>query len=221
MKIVSFTGIGRRNRNEDAYAVVEMPEQGRTLAIVCDGMGGHGYGDEASQTVVKAISNYWTGNPKRHDSEKKIVDAVAQAGIIYEKKTCGREMGTTLTMVAIEDGTVHFCHCGDSRIYFCRKSGMRFYTNDHTRVSEEGWVLVTNCFFTGHCLEINPDIRSFKLEEGDRIMLCSDGVYGSGDKDEMWAILKSNASIENVAKRFEDICAGVSSDNYTAVIIEN
>lgn len=104
MKIVSFTGIGRRNRNEDAYAVVEMPEQGRMLAIVCDGMGGHGYGDEASQTVVKAISNYWTGNPKRHDSEKKIVDAVAQAGIIYEKKTCGREMGATLTMVAIEDG---------------------------------------------------------------------------------------------------------------------
>lgn len=75
--------------------------------------------------------------------------------------------------------------------------------------------------FTGHCSEIKPDIRSFKLEEGDRIMLCSDGVYGSVDKDEMWAILKSNASIENVAKRFEDICAGVSSDNYTAVIIEN
>lgn len=221
MKTVSFTGIGHRNRNEDAYAVVEMPEQGRMLAIVCDGMGGHGYGDEASRTVVKAISDYWRGNPKRHDSEKKIIDAVAQASVVYENKTRGREMGTTLAMVTIEGGIVHLCHCGDSRIYFCRKDGTCFHTNDHTRESEKGWKFVTNCFFTGRCSEIKPDIRSFELEVGDRIMLCTDGVCGSMDKDKMWDILNNDASIEEVAKRIEHICTASSSDNFTAVIIEN
>lgn len=88
-----FSECGPRYKNEDTIGVVEMPEQNRSLFILCDGMGGHCNGDLASQTIVKSISNYWLGNPKRQDCEKKIIDASNEAMVALNKKAyCG--MGT-------------------------------------------------------------------------------------------------------------------------------
>ncbi len=86
----TFSECGPLWKNEDSIGVVEMPEQDRTLFILCDGMGGHRNGDLASQTIVKSMGYYWLNNPKRHDSEKKIIDASNEAMIALNKKTfCG------------------------------------------------------------------------------------------------------------------------------------
>lgn len=221
MKIKTFTGIGARHRQEDAYAVVEMPEQKRILAIVADGMGGHGYGDEASKIVVDAISDYWIGNPQRHDCEKKIIDAVAQAGVMYEKNAKTREMGSTLAMLAIDGNTGYMAHCGDSRIYYWNKNNHhRFYTNDHTKISEDGWELVSNAFFTGMCGKIVPEIRKIEFENGDRVMICTDGVFRFIEPAQLWLTLTSEQTIDCVADDLESQCMAMAGDNFTAILIE-
>lgn len=111
-----FSECGLRWKNEDTIGVVEMPEQRRSLFILCDGMGGHRNGDMASQTIVKAMSNYWLGNSKRQDCEKKIIDTSNEAMVELVKKAyCG--MGMTMAMIAIDGNMLYTAHCGDSRIY--------------------------------------------------------------------------------------------------------
>ena len=59
---ITYTTIskaGNRSNNEDAFNVIDVPEKGCWMGIVCDGMGGHAMGEVASETVVKSISKYW------------------------------------------------------------------------------------------------------------------------------------------------------------------
>ena len=90
-----------------------MPEQGRSVFVLCDGMGGHHLGEVASKLVAEHICDYWTKNPKRKDSEKKIIDACNETMIAYNNKS-RVEMGTTMAMAAIEGNKALLAHCGDT-----------------------------------------------------------------------------------------------------------
>ena len=127
-----FSEIGTRENNEDCLRVVTLPEYDRTLFIVCDGMGGHSYGEIASEAVCKYISAYWEKNPKQNDSEQKVHDATIQAYSMLKNQSLGYEMGTTMVLASLENDRAMVTHCGDSRCYIVDIKGhVKYRTIDH------------------------------------------------------------------------------------------
>ena len=59
IRYTTISKTGRRRNNEDAFKVISPPESNRFLGIVCDGMGGHSFGETASETVCNTISDFW------------------------------------------------------------------------------------------------------------------------------------------------------------------
>lgn len=199
-----------------------MPEHKRSLFILCDGMGGHRNGDLASQTIVTAMSDYWLKNPQLVDSEQKIIDACNEAMVALNKKTfCG--MGTTMSMIAIDNNMLYTAHCGDSRIYYCFEYGRFFCVNhlrDHIETTPEGWPYVSKGFVQGENRHV-PEIHQFKkrLLTGGRFMICSDGVYNAFKDKEIENLLKLNVGIDELTGIFHERSMMVSRDNFSAIII--
>ena len=215
----TFSECGPRYKNEDTLAVVEMPEQGRSIFVLCDGMGGHRSGDIASQTVVQSLSDYWEGNPKRKDTEKKIIDACKQAKVALERRP-QVEMGTTLAMAAVEGNQLLVAHSGDSRVYVydSREKDLSI-TKDHIKANPEGWAVLYKGFVQGSDCHL-PEIRSMELHFGDLIFICSDGVYNAFKVGELEEILESSLPIELMIERIQKHCDSFARDNYSAILIK-
>lgn len=212
-----FSEIGTRENNEDCLRVVTLPEYDRTLFIVCDGMGGHSYGEIASEAVCKSISAYWEKNPKQNDSEQKVYDATIQAYSMLKNQSLGYEMGTTMVLASLENDRAMVTHSGDSRCYIVDIKGhVKYRTIDH--VDDVGYI--TNCFFTGRNDLVKPDIRFVQLEPYDRILLCTDGLYNTIDDEMLLHTLHCARDVSQVEEKYKIICQDKASDNYTAVIIE-
>lgn len=77
IRYATISKTGRRHNNEDAYKVIDMPQNNRFMGIVCDGMGGHSFGETASETVCNTISDFW----KKHISTPDC-DSLARKQIV-------------------------------------------------------------------------------------------------------------------------------------------
>lgn len=211
-----FSECGPHRKNEDYIAVREMPGQGRSVFVLCDGMGGHELGEVASRFVAEHVCDYWTKNPDMPDSENKILEACMETKIAFDKEA-GVEMGTTMAMAAIEGNKALLAHCGDSRIYVVRESEIIYQSTDHLALTPEGWPIITRAFFTGRA-NYNPDITEFEVRVGDMILICSDGVYGNGK----WHALNETLLDEHRAYPLwgvEDVAKNHVHDNYSAMLI--
>ena len=200
-----------------------MPEHNRFMGIVCDGMGGHSFGEVASEAVCDAISKYWQEKSDTPDCETKVVMACKMACNALNQKACDlsqAEKGTTMVMASIEGGKVTIAHMGDSRCYLQRQGeGLLYQTEDHVRI-DFGWEIVERCFFTYHPEIAVPDIRQFTIQRGDRILLCSDGLYKSMAPDILQARILDDKPLEDILDEFDTICQKQGDDNYTVILIE-
>ncbi len=213
----SFCEGGPRENNEDYIAVREMPEQGRAVFVLCDGMGGHDCGEVASMVVAEHICNYWLKNPKRRDSEKKVIDACDETMIAFNNRSRG-EMGTTMAMVAIEGNKATLAHCGDSRIYLVRDRRIIYQSTDHVALTPEGWPIITRAFFTGRN-KYQPEIVKMEMRAGDMILLCSDGVYGNGKWSGLHKVLTGQEASMELLGDIERVAAERAHDNYSGVLV--
>lgn len=215
----TFSECGPRYKNEDTLAVVEIPEQGRSLFALCDGMGGHRSGDIASQTVIKSLTDYWEGNPKRKDCEKKIIDASEQAKVALEHRP-QVEMGTTMALAAVEGNQLLIAHSGDSRVYVYDRSDRKLErTRDHIKPNPEGWAVLYKGFVQGMDCHL-PEIKRMELHFGDVIFICSDGVYNAFKVGELEDILESSLSVDDMIGCIKMLCDAKSRDNYSAILIK-
>lgn len=216
----TFSECGPRYKNEDSIGFVLMPEHKRAMFILCDGMGGHRSGDIASQTVVKSISNYWRGNPKRKNCHKKIIDATNEAKVALEKRP-QVEMGTTMVMVCLEDGMARIAHCGDSRCYHFHTWGLQhWHTTDHRGTTPERWEYVSKGFIQGDETHI-PEINDYVLSPRDYLLLCSDGMYKSFNNDEeIEGLLERITDIDELEAILLNRCHHNARDNYSAILIK-
>jgi protein phosphatase len=215
-----FSETGKRIANQDICRVVEMPEENRCLLVVCDGMGGHAMGDAAAETVCNAVCNFWEDNHGRSDCEEKVLTAFAHASeALYYRSRMVRpiEMGTTLVMASVENNTVTIAHCGDSRCYLLRNGEVVHQTTDHSRPGTE---IVTRCFFSMDPEVAIPDITRIEVEKGDRIFLCTDGVYKAMAPQILVARLQDNKKLENVVDVIKFMCDKFSTDNYSGILYE-
>ncbi len=220
MKVARFSEQGPRPRNEDDVWEGLIRPIGSHLAVLCDGMGGHMCGDEASKTVVEGICLHFFGHCTQPDGLRKIRNAIKSAGITFEGRTRGREMGSTLVMSLLTGDNLYIAHCGDSRAYVYGKEHPTVITRDHVTTSPEGWPLITNAFFTGRCDKLLPEIYLYIVKPGDRVLLCSDGVYGCIPAERLEKLMRSDLEIEDIAVQLKDWCHYHAHDNYSAILIE-
>ena len=213
---------GKLQKNEDAFRIVSMANERRWLALVCDGMGGHANGEIASKIVADAIVDYWVNALDDIDSKDKVEKACRKARVALDECSFAMEhvkMGTTMVMASIKGDTVTIAHLGDSRCYLQRPGvGLLYQTKDHIRM-ECGWEIIDRCFFSYRPEVCIPDVVQFKLKAGDRIMLCSDGLYNSMALETLLTNMMDKKSLDDILNAYRISCEMCGDDNYTAVLI--
>ena len=222
IQYATISETGKRKNNEDAFRMIGMSDGNRWLAVVCDGMGGHDKGEVASETVADAIVNYWRKAVDEIDSKDKVEKACLKARVALDECAFNMghvKMGTTMVMASIEGDTVTIAHLGDSRCYLMRPAeGLLYLTKDHIRM-ECGWEIIDRCFFSYRPEACIPDVVQFKLKAGDRIMLCSDGLYNSMTHKILLKNMMDEKSMDEIIDAYRILCEKQCNDNYTAVLI--
>ena len=215
--IISETG--PRSKNEDSVKVMDNPSENQWLGIVCDGLGGHSMGDVASNTVCEAVYEYYA-RFNGGDAAVRAYRACRAAAAKLDERAFALnhvQMGTTLAMANIEDNMVTIAHCGDSRCYLMRNGQLIHQTRDHISQSF-GWEVVSNCFFSYKNGNIKPDIAQFEVMPGDRILLCSDGLYKSIPPEILEARMWDDKSPEELLDVYAFLCEKNADDNYTGIL---
>ena len=220
---ISYTSIsekGGRMNNEDCRSVLNIDDE-RKMFIVCDGMGGHAFGEVASKTVCESISAYWEAHSQEKDGGSKIYRATKEAQKALDEKSGIYQMGTTMVMMSIEGQSATIAHTGDSRCYvIALKGNVKYRTIDHIETGTTWIPYINRAFFTRHPEQAVPEIKQIELEPCDRILLCTDGLYNAIDDTTLLHTLQCAKDVEQVAEKYDSICREKADDNYTAIIIE-
>ncbi|HTG46620.1 MAG TPA: Stp1/IreP family PP2C-type Ser/Thr phosphatase [Actinomycetota bacterium] len=222
------TDVGRvREGNEDAFAI-EPP-----LYAVADGMGGHRGGEVASQLALQTVVERFRAH---QGSLAEQVQAANRA--VYERSASDRKvtgMGTTLTAAVVSGDRAHLVHVGDSRAYLLRAGALRQLTDDHTlvnRMVKAGEISAREAAVHPHrnvilrALGQDPDVaideQDVGLIEGDRLLLCSDGLTVMVPEDQLQAILEATAGApQEAAERLVRAANGAGGiDNITVLVLD-
>jgi serine/threonine protein phosphatase PrpC len=234
--------VGRRKRNEDAFAV--RPELG--LYVVADGMGGHAGGDVASRIVVDTMESFFerAGLSKSDDGPTLDEIELAQQRMGLAIRMCQSEvtrratgdiadMGSTLAAILVRGRYAVIAHVGDSRIYRIREGRCELLTRDHSvcaeleaagggelvkRLSGSFGAMITRSISAG--TNAKPDTRVEVTDLSDRFLICSDGVSNALDEDEMGEIVSQLDSASAADRLVERSFQAGSHDNITVVVIE-
>jgi len=177
---------------------------------IADGMGGFAHGGIASALALEVLFRTFYGleGAPPHRLRKSVQDANLGIYQMAARMGAGR-MGTTLTAVHLSGHTLHVAHVGDSRAYLVRDRRATCLTQDHTRVGELVRMrLLSPDKVRGHhqrsvldkCLGlelfVQPDIFAVQVRPGDRIVLCTDGVWGFVEDEEIARFAAAEPSLE-------------------------
>ena len=171
-------------RKENQDALQYLTTKYGDLFVVCDGVGGLPNGALASQTAADSIIKGFSTSIG-DTTELQLLDAM-ENGQKSVMKANPKPLGTTAAVCCLYRGIAYAAWCGDSRIYHFRDSRMLWMSRDHNvlhdilnRGSGHGEMFMNpkalNRFF-GREFEVKSDYYSFKVEGGDQILLCSDGL---------------------------------------------
>lgn len=221
MKVQSTTCSmnGGRRKMEDAVYAHYYKESDMGIFIVCDGMGGLYRGDLASQTVIDVFAKVWQKHHFEWDIQNLMTEATAQAKAAFEPLS-RYDMGTTLVLAATHGDDVTIAHLGDSRAYYIRKpDGIIYQTEDHITIGQEGWPYVSKGFFNFREVE-QPTSKTITAQQGDRILLCSDGVYGCYRKGALEELLLMEMEGTAMVSNIIGYCDEYATDNYSAILVE-
>ena len=238
MKAYSITDIGkRRSSNQDFVYASEQPVGNLpNLLIVADGMGGHNAGDLASRYTVESMVDYI-----EKAEEKRPIPLLSMAihhanDLVMEKSRTDRAlegMGTTVVAATIQDEYLYVANVGDSRLYLIDQE-IEQITRDHSLVEEMIRMgelqrqdarshpdrnVITRAM--GVHSPVKIDFFDMKLEKGDRILLCSDGLTNMIDDDEILRIVKKCSSPKEAAQRLvTEANKSGGKDNISVVLAE-
>lgn len=241
MKAIFVTDKGKiRQHNEDSGGVFLSPS-GQRLAIVADGMGGHRAGDVASKMALDKLQDDWRKSEQietADQAEKWLKDHINQVNmVLYEHSKIHPEcegMGTTIVAAIITELFSTIAHIGDSRCYILNESGFSQVTEDHSLVNE----LVRSGEISKADAENHPrknvllralgtetsvemDIKTILFEEGDRLLLCSDGLSNKVTETELVQILQKDQTIEEKANSLVRLANDHGGeDNISLIIVE-
>jgi protein phosphatase len=225
-----------RDENQDSIRLPDpsLPPERGLLYALADGMGGLAHGKLASAIAIDALFEtfYRTKAPIARSLGKGIETANSKVFGAAQGLGSAR-MGTTLTAANVHGDSLCIAHVGDSRAYLVREGRARLLTNDHTTVGDLVRLKLippervrthaqrsTLNRAVGLGLFVRPDVTSLKLRDGDRILICSDGLWSAVEDEDL-------AAMAAVPDRLEDICASLigaaiekgSDDNVSVIVV--
>ncbi len=243
MEYSAFSDAGLvRPDNEDSYCLTNLDGHSSILAAVADGMGGHEGGEIASRIAVAAVESVIAGSWSNPPADDKDVLSMVSRGVSTANRMIKEEsirrfgipcMGTTLTAAVLCGGSAYIGHAGDSRAYLINKDGIAQLTEDHSLVGEmvregdlteseamrhPGRNILTNALGTGE----NPrlDLHTARLEEGDTILLCTDGLTNLVSKKEILDSARTIASLDELVHSLVEMANSRGGyDNTTVVAV--
>lgn len=221
-----------RPHNEDAWYA------SGTIFAVADGMGGHSAGEVASAIVVRCIKEADGAPLAGADAVAELVRSInAEIHGEANRDSAHRGMGTTLALAAVVAGDVPafvIANVGDSRTYLLRDGALRQLSTDHSYVQElvdEGAITPAEARrhplrnIVTRALGIDPavdvDTWTVPAVQGDRLLLCSDGLVDEVDDDDILELLGGSAEPADAAQRLVDAAkAAGGKDNITVVVVD-
>lgn len=238
-----MTDVGRqRANNEDAHLYWE-PEtddellrKGR-LAVIADGMGGYDGGQEASRIAVQTVRHIYDRD-FNDDPQNALVSGLRTAHDTIQRFAVEHpqfaNMGTTCTALSIVNRQLFFAHIGDSRLYLLRAGGASRLTRDHSyvgRLVEHGLVRSEDAEFHPHRHILTAALGSGRevfphtpeqpvvLEEGDVLVLCTDGLWSVVGEAELARIAMSETPAETCTKLVRAALDRGGPDNVTVLVL--
>jgi serine/threonine protein phosphatase PrpC len=233
------THAGRvRDGNEDSFAVLSH----HNLFMVADGMGGHSYGEVASMMAINTVEDFFDDPDlvplaTAEEARARLVAGVKlanrrilRAGRVDRSK---RGMGTTFAGVLVQGSSLCIAHVGDSRVYRFRGGKLEQLTEDHSalrEVRERGGITSSAAEFRSlrHVLTralglwegVEVDARIEDVKPNDLVLLCSDGLAGVVDEEEIVGILEAEAPLDTTAwALIERANEYGGPDNVTCVLV--
>lgn len=237
---VAYTSQGGRPENQDDFGFTDTPLG--FLLVVCDGMGGGPGGKTASLIAKNVIARTLLDSDPRLSRQQTLQTAVGNAQQALMEKT--REtpalagMGSTVVAVLVNSRSAVVAHAGDSRCYRFRGKRMLYRSQDHSLVAE----LVRNKVMTeeqartspqsnvitrglGNVTNNVPEIEEIPYKKGDRIILCTDGVWGIMPehelKERLTAAAEESLVVGELATYIDTLgrASGGTYDNHTLAMI--
>ena len=230
-----------RAQNQDAYQIEQL-DRNTLLCVLCDGMGGAKSGNIASSLAVdvfvQEIKRTYHGSMDKEKVNQMLRSAVKLANFtVYDQAAQFEEfsgMGTTLAAVLVRGKEATVVNVGDSRVYAVDKNGIYQLTRDHSLVqmmvergdlspemarSYPGKNFITRAVGTETVAEC--DLFHHKLERGDCLLLCSDGLSNMMDDQEILFEVVHGVNKEQCCQRLLEIAKNRGApDNVTSILIQ-
>jgi PPM family protein phosphatase len=237
-----MTDVGRERTNNEDYFLIS-PKKG--LYIVADGMGGHNAGEVASSNAVETANDYLAPEllyrievggeqvaaemaAAVHEANRKVLEMAAA-------KPEYRGMGCTIIMALVIGNDLHLCHVGDARAYVSNEEGIKLLTTDHSKVMDlvkAGQMTLDEARTSplknelnqaiGSPTPIEPEYTQYGLKHGDKVLLCSDGLWDMLSDEEIQKILLQKKPAKALC---EELIAAANQagghDNITVAVIEH
>jgi len=238
LQTYGFTDIGRiRSNNEDNFGLTD------NVFIIADGMGGHNAGEIASKLTVDNILNFlnleFSKINEVKDFKGMIYRAINKTNQIVFKKSMENinlnGMGTTVVIAIFQKPKImHIVNVGDSRAYLLRNDKLKMLTEDHTlsvNLYRQNYISkeeldkhpyrnqLTRAIGLNSTVE--PYFTSLNISVGDKLLLCSDGLWNSLSNNVLKSHLQNDKSPKNIC--YDLINSAKNSDgtdNITAIVID-
>lgn len=237
-----YQHIGARNDQQDSYGVSEPSAYAQTgvMAVVADGMGGLANGRAVSNSLVRTFQDGFRYAGPGTDAADMLLELATRANSNVNQMLMGKERsGSTLVAALIRGGMLHFLTVGDSRIYLYRGGALLQLNREHiyqeelavkamNQVVSQQQVRndrqahsLTSYFGIGKIPAMDRNYEGIKLVDGDKLLLASDGIFGTLTQAQMEAAM--GLSVQDAARTLGDWVLSANrahQDNNTAVVLE-
>jgi len=229
---------GGRKNNEDRMGYCYT--RASAVFVLADGMGGHPDGEVAAQMALQSVATLFQkeAKPELPDVHAFLNNAVLAAHRQILRYGLDQAMldspRTTIVLAVVQGGAISWTHCGDSRLYLLRHGRVLTRTRDHSVMEQQigkkaapGTAEMSNRNVLFTCLgsptkPVFSIVGPLTLQQGDRVMLCSDGLWSSISEDDIIDELGNKPVDEAVPDMVERALrlAGASSDNVTCIAMQ-
>jgi protein phosphatase len=224
-----------REENQDAIQLPgkELPIERGLLFAIADGMGGYMHGGMASKLALDCLIK--TFYAESHLSILKALRRGVEASNLAVYNTAQRmgqgRMGTTLTAAVVANDQLFLAHVGDSRAYLIRNGRVTCLTDDHTTVGDLVRMkvlspdkvrthaqrsILNRCI--GLSLFVQPDLIQHQVQDGDRLVMCSDGIWSVIQDEEFAELAQDAPTAHNHNQRLIDLALERQTDDNVSAI---